>query len=40
LQRFSYVQDNLSARGMSLTEATLTEMDALWNEAKIKDIDK
>lgn len=40
LQRFSYVQDNLSARGIHLTEATLTEMDALWNEAKIKDIDK
>jgi tetrapyrrole methylase family protein/MazG family protein len=40
LQRFSYVQDNLSAHGIPLTEATLTEMDALWNEAKIKDVYK
>jgi tetrapyrrole methylase family protein/MazG family protein len=34
LRRFSYVTEQLSALGIPLTEATLTQMDALWNEAK------
>ena len=34
LGRFSYVTEQLSALGISLTEATLAQMDALWNEAK------
>jgi len=38
LRRFSYVTQQLSARGIPLTEATLAQMDALWNEAKIKDL--
>ena len=38
LRRFSYVTEQLSALGISLTEATLAQMDALWNEAKIKDL--
>jgi tetrapyrrole methylase family protein/MazG family protein len=40
LRRFSYITGQLSARGASLEKADLTEMDALWNEAKIKDNDK
>jgi tetrapyrrole methylase family protein/MazG family protein len=38
LQRFSYVTANLSARGISLEEATLAQMNELWNEAKLKDL--
>jgi tetrapyrrole methylase family protein/MazG family protein len=34
LNRFSYVTQQLSASGISLKKATLTQMDALWNEAK------
>jgi tetrapyrrole methylase family protein/MazG family protein len=37
LRRFSYIVRQLSACGTSLEKADLTEMDALWNEAKIKD---
>jgi tetrapyrrole methylase family protein/MazG family protein len=40
LRRFSYIIGQLSARGTSLEKADLTEMDALWNEAKIRDNDK
>jgi len=40
LRRFSYITEQLSSRGKSLEKAALTEMDALWNEAKIKDNDK
>jgi tetrapyrrole methylase family protein/MazG family protein len=38
LRRFDYVTKQLSARGQSLTDATLDEMDALWNNAKDKGI--
>jgi nucleoside triphosphate diphosphatase len=33
-RRFAYIERALSAKGRSLEEATLEEMDALWNEAK------
>ncbi len=34
LSRFSYVTEQLSTRGIPIKEATLGQMDALWNEAK------
>ncbi|MDV3241001.1 MAG: nucleoside triphosphate pyrophosphohydrolase [Methylocaldum sp.] len=34
INRFRYIEKQLSARGKSLTESTLAEMDALWDEAK------
>lgn len=33
-RRFAYIERALSAKGRSLEQATLEEMDALWNEAK------
>ena len=33
-RRFGYIEQQLAARGRSLESASLTEMDALWNEAK------
>jgi nucleoside triphosphate diphosphatase len=33
-RRFAYIERALEARGQALDEATLDEMDALWNEAK------
>ena len=39
LRRFSYITEQLSARGISIKEATLAQMDALWNEAKVKPKD-
>ena len=33
-RRFAYIERALAAKGRSLKEATLVEMDALWNEAK------
>jgi ATP diphosphatase len=33
-RRFAYIEGALAARGRSLDEAPLDEMDALWNEAK------
>lgn len=33
-RRFAYIERALAARGSSLEQATLAEMDALWNEAK------
>jgi tetrapyrrole methylase family protein/MazG family protein len=33
-RRFDYVEDQLRARNRTLQEATLAEMDALWEEAK------
>jgi MazG family protein len=36
LRRFGYVAEKLRARGQTLEDATLPEMDALWNEAKAK----
>jgi tetrapyrrole methylase family protein/MazG family protein len=37
IDRFSYIEKKLAEQGISLTEASLKEMDNLWNEAKIKD---
>lgn len=34
LRRFSYLTEQLSTRGISLKDATLDQMDTLWNEAK------
>ena len=36
LKRFAHITEQLSARGQSVTDATLAEMDALWEEAKEK----
>jgi len=36
-RRFAYIEQALQARGQSLDGATLSEMDALWNEAKTKE---
>jgi ATP diphosphatase len=33
-RRFAFIEHALQSRGRSLQDATLTEMDALWNEAK------
>jgi len=33
-RRFAYIERALAARGRTLSEATLDEMDALWDEAK------
>jgi ATP diphosphatase len=35
-RRFGYIEQALAAKGRSLQEASLEEMDALWNEAKGK----
>ena len=35
-KRFQYIERQLAARGRSLTDATLEEMDGLWDEAKRK----
>jgi ATP diphosphatase len=36
-RRFGYIEHTLAARGRSLESASLAEMDALWNEAKVKE---
>jgi len=36
LRRFAYVTEQLAARGRALNDATLDEMDSLWNDAKEK----
>jgi nucleoside triphosphate diphosphatase len=36
-RRFGYIEQALEAQGRSLDSATLTEMDALWNEAKRRE---
>jgi ATP diphosphatase len=33
-RRFAYIESKLEERGRALKDATLEEMDALWNEAK------
>jgi ATP diphosphatase len=33
-RRFAFIERTLAAKGRSLEDASLTEMDALWNEAK------
>jgi nucleoside triphosphate diphosphatase len=37
-RRFSYIERALAAQGRSLENASLDEMDALWNEAKQKEM--
>lgn len=39
LRRFSYMSKQLSASGLSPAKATLEQMDALWNEAKTKELE-
>jgi ATP diphosphatase len=34
-KRFAYIERTLAAKGRSLDDATLEEMDALWDEAKV-----
>ena len=36
-RRFSYIERTLESQGRSLQDATLSEMDALWNEAKVQE---
>ncbi|MEO1161466.1 MAG: nucleoside triphosphate pyrophosphohydrolase [Pseudomonadota bacterium] len=36
-RRFSYVEDTLEARGSSVEEADLNEMDMIWNEIRRRD---
>jgi ATP diphosphatase len=36
-RRFGYIEQTLAARGRSLQSASLSEMDALWDEAKSKE---
>src|SRR5580704_3251013 len=36
-RRFAYIERTLAAEGRSLDEATLDEMDELWNEAKAEE---
>lgn len=36
-RRFAYIERTLAARGSSLEQAALAEMDALWNEAKTEE---
>ncbi|HEX9022284.1 MAG TPA: nucleoside triphosphate pyrophosphohydrolase [Geobacteraceae bacterium] len=35
--RFAHIEETLHARGIQLKEATLEEMEALWEEAKVKE---
>jgi ATP diphosphatase len=37
-RRFGYIERMLAAQGRSLESASLAEMDALWNEAKGKEV--
>ena len=37
IRRFTYVEEHSIREGKPLTEMTLAEMDALWNEAKAKE---
>lgn len=36
-RRFAYIERTLAARGSSLEQSSLAEMDALWNEAKTEE---
>lgn len=36
-RRFRYIETTIAARGKSLTESSLEEMDALWEEAKVAE---
>ena len=37
-KRFAYIERTLAAKGRSLEAATLEEMDALWDEAKVSEL--
>ncbi|HAE14030.1 MAG TPA: nucleoside triphosphate pyrophosphohydrolase, partial [Bacteroidetes bacterium] len=37
IRRFSYIEEHAAAAGKALKDMTLTEMDALWNEAKLAE---
>jgi nucleoside triphosphate diphosphatase len=37
-RRFAFIERSLSAKGRSLEEASLEEMDGLWNEAKQSEV--
>mgnify|MGYP003977863809 FL=1 len=37
IRRFKNVEEGIKAQGKELDEATLEEMDAIWNEAKKKE---
>jgi ATP diphosphatase len=36
-RRFGYVEDKLNASGSSLEQASLEDMDAIWNEVRAAD---
>jgi len=38
-RRFGHIEQALAAQGRSLEDASLAEMDALWNEAKVREKD-
>jgi tetrapyrrole methylase family protein / MazG family protein len=38
IQRFSYVTKQLSSQGITPAEATMEQMDTLWNESKTEDL--
>ena len=37
-RRFNYVEQGILSQGRSLSDATLADMDALWDEAKAKGL--
>ena len=36
-RRFNYVEEQLEARGSSLDQASLEQMDAIWDEIRARD---
>ena len=38
IRRFNYVESETKKRGLNLSNMTLSEMDELWNEAKLKGL--
>jgi len=37
IRRFNYIEQNAKVKGVALKDMTLSDMDALWNEAKSKE---
>ena len=37
-RRFNYLEDNTLKKGIKLTDLSLAEMDAIWDEAKAKGL--
>jgi len=37
IRRFNYIEQNAKVKGVTLKDMTLSDMDALWNEAKSKE---